>query len=48
MFSGMGTDPGTPPLFAIMAIPAWTIVREHGASFFGMLRRNPQVCAGDA
>jgi hypothetical protein len=23
VFSGMGTDPNTPPLFALMAIPAW-------------------------
>jgi len=29
IFSGMGTDPNTPPLLAVMAIPAWTVLREH-------------------
>jgi len=29
IFSGMGTDPNTPPLLAVMAIPAWTVFREH-------------------
>lgn len=27
IFDGMGTDPNTPPLFAILAIPAWAVWR---------------------
>ena len=28
IFDGMGTDPNTPPLFAILALPAWTVWRQ--------------------
>ncbi|MGA8015389.1 MAG: hypothetical protein WCB85_05680 [Candidatus Dormiibacterota bacterium] len=27
IFDGMGTDPNTPPLFAILAVPAWAVWR---------------------
>lgn len=28
IFSGMGTDPNTPPVFLLMAVPAWTASRR--------------------
>lgn len=38
LFSGMGTDPNTPPLLILLAIPAWTVWRE---------RRRAPVSAGE-
>jgi hypothetical protein len=40
IFSGMGTDPNTPPLLVLLAIPAWAIWRSRrqrgGASMSGL------------
>jgi hypothetical protein len=46
IFSGMGTDLNTPPLFAVMAIPAWTIMRERTTAGRGQLSRNTTPLEG--
>jgi hypothetical protein len=46
IFSGMGTDLNTPPLFVVMAIPAWTILRERITVGRGQLRVNTKPLAG--
>jgi hypothetical protein len=35
IFNGMGTDPNTPPLFVIMAIPAWFALRGSRSDLAG-------------
>jgi hypothetical protein len=43
VFSGMGTDLNTPPLFVVMAIPAWTILRGRTTARRGQSGHAPAL-----